>query len=310
MERTFTTVELKKEVPKEQEGNLILGLIFHLGPSVMLIALLMLWGKTTFNVIALYFLVAFVFMIPTVIIERMNPAVEMEMPNFNEILHGLSVVFYKGLLVGGGFVALGWWLFSLISPISGTNNGWGIVALGVVLTDLAYYMIHRFLSHGMGNHPIIKFYKRAHAAHHSVSELDFIRGNQSSLVDTGISQFQPSLILISAALGMDLPTTLTVYALVLMLQSTDHVNFTCNIGVLKYIFMDNHAHRFHHCRRGNLVNHAAVFSIFDRLLGTYYEDWNISSGYIHHNRMTLPIKKLRSSLFPSKSQTQDTHTDE
>jgi sterol desaturase/sphingolipid hydroxylase (fatty acid hydroxylase superfamily) len=301
MQATFSTIPLQtKEVPQEQKGNILLGLLFHLGPSVTLIVALIFWGMTLTNVIAFYLIIAFLYLVPTIILERYNPAVEMEMPNSNEFIHGLSVVFYKGLLIGGAFVAGGWWLLSKISPMGNTNNSWLIITIAVFLTDLFYYMIHRFLSHGLGENPIVNFYRHAHGAHHSVAELDFIRGNQSSLVDAALSQFQPSIIVISAFLGMDLPATLVTYFLVLMLQSTDHVNFTCNIGILKYLFMDNHAHRFHHCRRGNLVNHGAVFSIYDRLFGTYYEDWNISSGFIHHNRLLLPIKSLRHSLFPKK----------
>jgi hypothetical protein len=61
---------------------------------------------------------------------------------------------------------------------------------------------------------------------------------------------------------------------------------------LRYLFMDNHAHKLHHCKRGNLVNHAAAFSVFDRLFGTYYEDWNLSSNYLHHYNIALPIKPI------------------
>ena len=56
--------------------------------------------------------------------------------------------------------------------------------------------------------------------------------------------------------------------------------------------MDNHAHKLHHCKRGNLINHAAAFSVFDRLFGTYYEDWALSSNYLHHHKIALPIKPL------------------
>jgi sterol desaturase/sphingolipid hydroxylase (fatty acid hydroxylase superfamily) len=79
---------------------------------------------------------------------------------------------------------------------------------------------------------------------------------------------------------------------VLTLQATDHTSVTYNIGWLRYVFMDNHAHKFHHCIRGNLVNHAAAFSVFDRVFGTFYEDWALSSNYLHHHRIPLPIKAV------------------
>ena len=75
---------------------------------------------------------------------------------------------------------------------------------------------------------------------------------------------------------------------------------TYNIGPLKYIFMDNHAHKLHHCRKGNLINHAAAFSFYDRLWGTYYEDWNMSANYLHHYRIPLPIKRERKRTAPRR----------
>lgn len=307
MEKTFSATELNNQVPKEQQSKLFIGLLFHLGPAVLFVFLLSYFGMSIWNVIAFFLLSTFLFFLPIIMYERYDPTVKMEKPNFREFINGISVVFFKGILVGGSFVSLGWYLVSRVSPISGTNNGWLAILSAVFLTDLFYYFIHRFLSHGTGNHSITRFYRKAHVAHHSVSEMDFIRGNQSSLIDTAISQFQPSLILISAFLGMDLPSTLTAYGLVLMLQSTDHINFTCNIGWLKYVFMDNHAHRFHHCKKGNWVNHGAVFSIYDRIFGTYYEDWDISSGYMHHHRIVLPIKIKRFTLFPSSTTKNNKH---
>jgi sterol desaturase/sphingolipid hydroxylase (fatty acid hydroxylase superfamily) len=79
----------------------------------------------------------------------------------------------------------------------------------------------------------------------------------------------------------------------LALQATDHTSVTYNIGWLKYIFMDNHAHKFHHCKRGNFINHAAAFSMWDRWFGTYYENWDLSSNYLHHHGISLPIKPVR-----------------
>ncbi|MFN8398325.1 MAG: sterol desaturase family protein, partial [Bacteroidia bacterium] len=231
----------------------------------------------------------------TLMEERKNASLELPKYTTKEFIDGLSMVFLKGVGVGGGFVTVGWWALSYI-PLYGKHycNWWGMIG-AVFLTDLAYYWIHRTLSHSRGNHPILKYYRKKHAAHHSVTELDFLRGNQSSLVDTAISQFQPSLIVISYFLGMDLPSTWVAYVLILLLQATDHTSVTYNIGWLKYIFMDNHAHKLHHCKRGNLVNHAAAFSIYDRLWGTYYEDWSLNANYLHHNRIPLPIKRVENS---------------
>src|SRR5262249_33693385 len=169
----------------------------------------------------------------------------------------------------GGLIAAGWWALSLVPLHARLHGGWARIVAATLATDLAYYWIHRAVSHGRGRGRVLGFYRRSHAAHHSVTALDFLRRNQSSPVDTAVSQFQPAVIVVSWLLGMDLGSTLAAYALVLMLQATDHTNVTFDIGWLRYVFMDNHAHKLHHCRRGNLVNHGAAFSIWDRAFGTY-----------------------------------------
>ena len=94
-----------------------------------------------------------------------------------------------------------------------------------------------------------------------------------------------------------------MYKRQLLLQATDHTSVTYNIGWLRYVFMDNHAHKLHHCKRGNLINHAAAFSVFDRLFGTYYEDWTLSSNYLHHHKIALPIKPVERAAGPQAAVT-------
>ena len=290
MAQTYVTLP-SPDIPKEQKGNLLYGIFGHLGSPICFVVVLAIFGVTLLNVVLAFLGVSFVFMVFTLMEERRNASIELPQYTGKEFAIGLWMIFFKGVTVGGGFVTAGWWLLSFI-PLYGKHfDSWWLIIAATLLLDLAYYWIHRMLSHSRGNSKFLKFYRKKHAVHHSVSELDFLRGNYSSLVDTAISQFQPSLIIISYLLGMDLASTWVAYSLILMLQATDHTSVTYNIGWLKYIFMDNHAHKFHHCKRGNLINHAAAFSIFDRLWGTYYEDWNLSSNYLHHHRIALPIKR-------------------
>lgn len=293
--KTFVTLP-NPAIPVEQKGNIVLGLFGHLGAVVCYILLCTVWGVNLWTTSLGFIGISAVFLTLTIWAERKIPSVVLPPATGKEVWDGLVMVFIKGVGVGGGLVTLGWWALSHF-PLYGSlsNNIWLVVG-ATFATDLAYYWIHRTMSHSRGNHPILKYYRKKHAAHHSVTELDFLRGNQSSLVDTAISQFQPSLIIISWLMGMDLAGVWMTYGLILMLQSTDHTNVTYNIGWLKYIFMDNHAHKLHHCKRGNLINHAAAFSIYDRLWGTYYEDWSLSSNYLHHHRIALPIKRVEAPM--------------
>lgn len=291
MFQTFTTLP-RPDVPPEQRGSAFWGSIGHLGSPALYVVLLAFLGVTHWSALVAFFAASAVFLPITLIAEHFNASLALPKPTRREVFDGLFMVFVKGVAVGGGFITLGWWLLRFVPLHATPRGGWGLIALATVLTDFAYYVIHRLASHSKGANPILRYYRVKHAAHHSVTELDFLRGNQSSWVDTSFSQFQPSLIVISYVLGMDLPSTWAAYALILMLQATDHTSVTYNIGWLRYVFMDNHAHKLHHCKRGNLVNHAAAFSVFDRLFGTYYEDWSLSSNYLHHHKVALPIKPI------------------
>ncbi len=290
MAHTYETLAIP-ETPPEQRTGLLYGIFGHLGSPVFYILWLALFGVTLFHVIVGFLVTSFVFMVFTISAEKRHPAIELPALTARDWVMGLAQVFWQGILAGGGFVVAGWWLASF-APLHGplSNSGWLIFA-AVLLDDLAYYWIHRKMSHSVGRGRIKQYWRKKHAAHHSVAEMDFLRGNQSSLVDTAFSQFQPAMVVIAWALGMDLPATLAAYFLILALQATDHTVVTFNIGPLSYIFMDNHAHKLHHCKRGNLINHAAAFSFYDRLWGTYYEDWRLSANYLHHHGIPLPIKR-------------------
>jgi len=145
------------------------------------------------------------------------------------------------------------------------------------------------LNHGKAKNVVSKLFRKIHVSHHSVEVLDFLRGNVSSFWDTAVTGFQIPLAIIGAWLGMDLPSILITYGLVLMLQATHHANHTVNIGNLRFFFMDNHAHKLHHCPRGYMVNHGALFSLWDQAFGTYYEDWSLSSNYMQKHRIPIPV---------------------
>jgi sterol desaturase/sphingolipid hydroxylase (fatty acid hydroxylase superfamily) len=290
----------RPKVPKEQVSGLAYGIFGHLGSPFTYVILLAIVGVDTWSAIWAFFAVSAIFIPFTLFNEHKAPSIQLPAATKREVFDGLFMVFVKGVLIGGGLVTLGWWVLSFI-PLYGKHyNNWWLMIGATLLTDLAYYWIHRMLSHSKGNSAFLKYYRRKHAAHHSVTEMDFFRGNQSSLVDTAVSQFQPSLIVISYFMGMDLASTWVAYGLILMLQATDHTSVTYRIGWLKYIFMDNHAHKLHHCKRGNLINHAAAFSIWDRIWGTYYEDWEISANYLHHHRISLPIKPVAKKVAAKK----------
>ena len=109
-----------------------------------------------------------------------------------------------------------------------------------------------------------------------------------------MTAFQMPVLLASYILGMDLTSTLVAYSLLLVLEGTHHVNHTFNIGILRYVFIDNHAHKMHHCLGGHAVNHGIIFSIWDRLFGTFYENRNLSPSYMQKHK--IPLRFIKSSI--------------
>lgn len=288
---TFVRTDRPLPVPAEAGGSVLFGLAVHLGPAIAFVALMTV---TSFSVpwLAAGFVVLSLINLQVVLhLERTAPSVELPAATRRDWIDGLGLVFAKGVGLGGLVVVAGWALGTLVSPAS--RGGWALIALAVLGTDLIYYWSHRALSHGRGRGALQSFFRRKHAMHHGVEHLDFLRGNISSLVDTAVTGFQLPLAFLATGLGLDLTATLVAYTLVLMLQATHHLNHTLHLGPLRFFFMDNHAHKLHHCPGGHLVNHGALFSLWDIAFGTYFEDHRIRANDAHQTRQGLPLKRVR-----------------
>jgi len=299
--RTLTAAEPHLEalprpsgVSPEAAGSAAIGVAVHLGPALLYVAALSLFGATAFSAVFGLLALSALNLMALLYFERAAPSAALPLPSRAQIRDGLVLVFAKGVLAGGAVVLAVWGSASAVLSPSGTaGGGWLAIFGAVVLTDYAYYWIHRSLNHSRGSNPVLRWYRKNHHLHHSVSELDFFRGNVSSLMDTAVTGFQLSLGLIAAALGLDLASTLTAYGLVLMLQATHHVNHTFRLGGLRFVFMDNHAHKLHHCRRGWMLNLGALFSVWDQLHGTYFEDWQLSANQLHQENVAVPVRRRR-----------------
>jgi sterol desaturase/sphingolipid hydroxylase (fatty acid hydroxylase superfamily) len=283
------------DVPSETSSSVLFGLAVHLGPAVAFIALLETFGATLALALPAFFLLSLVNLAVVLEAERRAPCVELSTPTNAQIRSGLSLVFLKGVALGSAVVVGGWWLLSLPLGGPGITTGWMPILAAVLLTDAMYYWIHRSLNHGKGKDPIRRWYRRNHVIHHLVEELDFFRGNHSSVMDTAVTGFQVPLVILATLFGLDLTSTLIAYGLVLMLQATHHVNHTFDLGPLRFFFMDNHAHKLHHCKGGRLVNHGALFSVWDRCSGTYFEDWTMSANHLADRGLPLPVRRVRES---------------
>jgi sterol desaturase/sphingolipid hydroxylase (fatty acid hydroxylase superfamily) len=150
---------------------------------------------------------------------------------------------------------------------------WAQVLLFIVWHDLNTYLIHRY-QHNQ------KFLWRTHEAHHACTNVDWLSGIRSHSLEILLYQtveFLP-VILLGAAPEVPLYKGManSIYGMYI------HANLNWKMGPLLYIFNGPELHRWHHANDDAGAfdrNYATKFSIWDRLLGTYYEPKSIATNY-------------------------------
>ena len=282
------------KVPADDPSSVLFGILIHLGPIIFPCIILSAIDFTVFNVMVVAFAFAFLGLGIALVAAKFRPAIPLPSMNLKILLRAfLWDIIGKGFGVGFSILLGAYFLLSYLSPYEATTSDWYKIVVAIALSDLWYYCIHRWFMHSKSNHTLAKKLRQEHAMHHSITDLDFFRGNKGSVIDNGVISFAFPLAIISTFLGLSLPGVLLAYIILMSIQITHHVNHSFQIGWLKYIIFDSHAHKLHHCKRGRLVNFAAVFAFWDRLFGTYYEDFSLSPSFMHAKKVTLPISPLK-----------------
>ncbi|QKF93488.1 fatty acid hydroxylase [Fadolivirus algeromassiliense] len=267
---------------KEQLSNPLLGIFAHFGSTICFITLLSFIHFSVQYIILSFFLAGIPFMLLVLYLERKYPIVHMPPVTFNDIIGAFYDTAFYGLLIGPISISIIWNLLQFIHNKDAIFDINGII-LNLILTDLGYYIIHRNLYHANIYDGFMYYFYHIHNPHHLVKYLDFLRGNHSTLLDNGVLGFQLCGAVSGYLLGLNLESIMFSYLIIILLQIVHHANFTFNIGPLRYIFVDSHVHKIHHCIGGNKVNFAGVFSFLDLLFGTYYENHNLCANELHFN---------------------------
>lgn len=135
--------------------------------------------------------------------------------------------------------------------------------LAIVVVDFSLYWVH------VWSHKRILW--NTHRFHHSVKEMDILKGAYTSGAHIAM-YVTPQLLIAYALFGFTTFEMLTAVAFGYFVQLWQHANITVPIGFLKYIFVTPQSHRLHHalnCVRDK--NFGAVFSTWDYLFGTAAE---------------------------------------
>jgi len=134
-----------------------------------------------------------------------------------------------------------------------------------ICIDFASYWVHRL------NHKVNIFWNQ-HVIHHSSEEFNLacaLRQSISNLIGFG------AVFLIPAALlGVPAKVIMSLAPLHLFSQFWYHTQHIGKLGFLEYILVTPSQHRVHHAINPIYIdkNMAAIFSVWDRLFGTFQEE--------------------------------------
>jgi sterol desaturase/sphingolipid hydroxylase (fatty acid hydroxylase superfamily) len=137
------------------------------------------------------------------------------------------------------------------------------IFLGVVLADFCLYWVHRAM-HRPALWP-------THIFHHSIEQLWWLSGSRTSA--THLLLFAVPQIFIVNYLFAFTPEEAGIgFSIGVVVNIWIHANLWVNLGPLEWLIITPNFHRIHHGSRGlSNTNLGFIFTIWDRIFGTYVE---------------------------------------
>lgn len=143
---------------------------------------------------------------------------------------------------------------------------WALVLLFLVTHDFYIYWFHR-LQHES------KLFWRLHEAHHSVTEVDWLAGSRSHILEIIINQtieFAPIILL------LDNHTAAIVVPIKALIDAVwgmwIHSNIDAHTGKLQYVINGPEMHQWHHSNHQEVFysNYSTKFAFWDWIFGTAF----------------------------------------
>lgn len=142
------------------------------------------------------------------------------------------------------------------------------VFIAAVVVDFLLYWVHRAMH--------TKYLWKTHWFHHSVKSMNWMKGLYTSATHI-LLYITPQLFLGYCLFGFSTLEMTGCLVATYFVQFWQHANITVHIGVLEYLFVTPQMHRVHHSIDHNRnKNFGALFSVWDRLFGTYAPPTNES----------------------------------
>lgn len=144
--------------------------------------------------------------------------------------------------------------------------GWLPLGVGILLLDFLYWGQH-FTNHKV---PVLSGF---HTIHHSQKQLNFFIDFHYHILEYIVRHMW--LVIPFMILQVDPPQIVRFSIIAGWYTRFYHGNIRTNLGPLRFVLVTPQSHRIHHSveRRHRDTNFGALFSIWDRLLGTQYRDY-------------------------------------
>jgi sterol desaturase/sphingolipid hydroxylase (fatty acid hydroxylase superfamily) len=178
------------------------------------------------------------------------------------------VYLLTGFVVGGSlalsFIAVGSDLVGSAFGVPRLSAGdlplWVTAPAALVALDLGNYVAHSLL-HRFG--PLWEFHK----VHHSIETLDWLATFRSHIVEQTLRRLVAPLLLI--LVGFPADAVALAGGVFLAWGILNHANLDLNLSFIEPVFVTPRIHRIHHVPDTDDRNFGTVFTIWDRLRGTF-----------------------------------------
>lgn len=137
---------------------------------------------------------------------------------------------------------------------------WLSIPIALVAIDLGNYSAHVLLHH-------FDSLWELHKVHHSSRRLDWLATFRSHLLEQGLRRVVAPLGLI--LLGVPIPAVAGAVVIFNAWAVLNHSNLRLNLAWLEPLFITPRLHRLHHTPATTERNLGTVFSLWDRLRGTF-----------------------------------------
>ena len=143
--------------------------------------------------------------------------------------------------------------------------------VAVVLTDFSLYWVHRAM-----HRPTLW---RTHAFHHSIPEIWWLSGSRTSVIHLFLFAV-PQILIGYYLLVLSSWEAGVAYSFAVVVNLWIHTNIWVDLGPVEWLVITPNFHRIHHGAKGlTNKNLGFVFTVWDRMFGTYVNPKTLGKGF-------------------------------